>query len=63
LVTLGKRNPRWFQEIVKEAKENVGETKRQLRESRAVERLGSYLSMVTSIIDAELETFAQEVEQ
>ena len=43
---------------MKEAKENVGEPKRLFRESRAPERLGSYLVMVTSIIDTELETFA-----
>jgi hypothetical protein len=51
LVTPGKRKLRWFQETLKEAKENVGEPKRLVRESRAPERLGSYLAMVTSITD------------
>jgi hypothetical protein len=47
----------------KEAKENVGEPKRQFRESRPPERLGSYLAMVTSITDTEPQTFAQAVDQ
>jgi hypothetical protein len=63
LVTPGKRKPRWFQETLKEAKENLREPKRQFRERRAPERLGSYLAMVTSIIDAEPEIFAQAVYQ
>jgi hypothetical protein len=33
------------------------------RESRALERLGSYLAMVLSITDAEPTTFAQVVDQ
>ena len=52
LVTSGKRKLRWFQETLKEAKENVGEPKRLFRDSRAPERIVSYLAMVTSIIDA-----------
>jgi hypothetical protein len=63
LVTPGKRKPRWFQETLKEAKENVGEPKRLFRESRAPERLGSYLAMVTSITDSEPMTFAQAFDQ
>jgi hypothetical protein len=31
LTTLGKRRPRWFQETLKEAIENVGEPKSQIR--------------------------------
>jgi hypothetical protein len=49
LVTLGKRKPRWFQETLEESKENVGDAKRLFRDNRALERLGSYLTMVTSI--------------
>jgi hypothetical protein len=41
-----------------EAKENVGEPKRQFRERKAPERLGSYSVMVTSISDTESQTFA-----
>jgi hypothetical protein len=44
-----KRRPRWFQETLKEAKENVGEPKSQIRESRPPVRLGAYLALVTSI--------------
>jgi len=58
LVAPRKRKPRWFEETLKEAKDNVGEPKRHFRESKAPERLGSYLAMVTSIRDAEPETFA-----
>jgi hypothetical protein len=58
LVTPGKRKLRWFQETLKEAKENVGEPKRLVKERRAPERLGSYLAMVTSITDSEPTTFA-----
>jgi hypothetical protein len=58
LVTLGKRKPRWFQETLKEAKENVGEPKGLFRKSRAPDRRGSYLAMVTSITDSEPETLA-----
>jgi len=63
LVTPGKRKSRWFQEILKESMENVREPKRLFRESRALERLGSYLAMVLSIIDVEPTTFAQAVDQ
>jgi hypothetical protein len=63
LVTSKKRKLRWFQQTPKEAKENVGEPKRQFKESRAPERLGSYLAMVKSITDAEPKTFAQEIDQ
>jgi hypothetical protein len=63
LITSGKRKPRWFQQTLKEAKENVGEPKRQFRENRAPERLGSYLAMVTSITDADPQIFAQAVDK
>jgi hypothetical protein len=63
LVTTGKRKPRWFQDTLKEAKENVGEPGGLFRESRAPDRLGSYLAMVTSITDTEPETFAQAVDR
>jgi hypothetical protein len=63
LVTLGKRKPRWFQETLKEAKDNFEEPKRLFRERKAPKRLGSYLVMVTSIIDLEPTTFAQEFDQ
>jgi hypothetical protein len=58
LTTLGKRRPRWFQETLKEAKENVGEPKSQVRESRPPVRFGAYLALVTSIRDTEPQTFA-----
>jgi hypothetical protein len=63
LTTSGKRKPRWFQETLKEAKENVGEPKRQFRESKPPVRFGSYLAMVTSISDTKSRTFAQAVDQ
>jgi hypothetical protein len=63
LVTSEKRKPRWFQQTLKEAKENVGEPKIHFRESRTPERLGCYLAMVTSITNAEPETFVQVVDQ
>jgi hypothetical protein len=63
LVTSRKRKPRWFQKTLKEDKENVGEPKRLLRESRAPKRLGSYLAMVTSITNSETTTFAQAIDQ
>jgi hypothetical protein len=47
-VTSGKKKPRWFQETLKEAKEYVGEPQRLMRESRAPERFGSHLAMVTA---------------
>jgi hypothetical protein len=62
-VTSGKWKPKWFQETLKEAKEYVGEPQRLMRESRAPERLGSYLAMVTSIIDSKPTTFVQEADQ
>ena len=62
LVTTGKRKPRWFQDTLKEAKENVGEPRGLFRESRTPNRLGSYLAMLTSITDSEPETFAQAVD-
>jgi hypothetical protein len=62
LTTSGKRRPRWFQETLKEAKENVGEPKSQIRESRPPVRLGAYLALVTIIRDTEPQTFAQAVD-
>jgi hypothetical protein len=43
LTTSGKRRPRWFQETLKEAKENVGEPKSQFRLQReqATNQIGS----------------------
>jgi hypothetical protein len=41
------------EETMKEAKEQVGEPNRLMRESRALERFGFYLPMVTSITDSE----------
>jgi hypothetical protein len=58
LTTSGKRKPRWFQETLKEAKENVGDPKSQIRESRPPVKLGAYLALVTSIRDTEPQTFA-----
>jgi hypothetical protein len=63
LVTSGKRKPRWFQETLKEAKGNVGEPKGLFRESRAPDRFGSYLVMVTSITTTNPETFVHAVDQ
>jgi hypothetical protein len=62
LTTSGKRRPRWFQETLKEAKENVGEPKSQIRESGPLVRLGAYLALVTSIKDSKPQTFAQAVD-
>jgi hypothetical protein len=63
LTTLGKRRPRWFQEALKEARENVGEPKSQIKDSRPPVRFGAYLALVTSIIDTKPQTFAQAVDQ
>jgi hypothetical protein len=48
---------------LKEAREYVGEPQRLMRESRAPERFGSYLAMVTSITDPETTTFEKEANQ
>ena len=58
-----KRRPRWFQETLKKARENVWEPKSQIRESRPPVRFGAYLALVTSITDTEPQTFAQAVDQ
>jgi hypothetical protein len=63
LTTSGKRRPRWFQETLKEARENVREPKSQVRESRPPVRLGASLALVTSIRDTEPQTFVQAVDQ
>jgi hypothetical protein len=62
LTTSGKRRPRWFQETLKEAIENVGEPKSQIRQRRPPVRLGAYLALVTTIRDIEPQTFAQAVD-
>jgi hypothetical protein len=62
-VISGKKKPRWFQETVKEAKEYVGEPKKLLRESKALERFSTYFVMVTSIIDSKPTTFEQAADQ
>jgi hypothetical protein len=53
LKTLGKRRPRWFQETLKEARENVGDPKSQIRERRPPVILGLYLALVMSIRDTD----------
>jgi hypothetical protein len=63
LTTSTKRRPRWFQETLKEARENVGEPKSQIRESRPPVRFGAYLALVTSIRDTKPRTFVQAVDQ
>jgi hypothetical protein len=62
LTTPGKRRPRWFQETLKEAIENVGEPKDQVRQRRPPVRLGAYLARVTTVRDSEPQTFAQAVD-
>jgi hypothetical protein len=63
LINLGKKKLIWFYETLKEANKYVGEPMQLMRESRAQERLGSYLVMVKNIIDAEPKTFVQAFEQ
>jgi hypothetical protein len=63
LTTSGKRRPRWFRETLKEAKENVGDPKSQIKESSPPVRFGAYFELVTSIKDTEPQTFAQAVDQ
>jgi hypothetical protein len=48
---------------LKEAKENVGEPKSHIRESRPPVRFGAYLALVTSIADTEPQTFVHVVDQ
>jgi hypothetical protein len=62
LTTSGKRRPRWFQETLKEAIENVGEPKSQIRQRRPPVRLGAYLALVTTIRDIEPQIFVQAVD-
>jgi hypothetical protein len=59
LTTSGKRRPIWFQETLKEAKENVGEPNSHIRESRPPVRFGACLALVMGIRDIEPQTFAQ----
>jgi hypothetical protein len=63
LTTSGKRKPKWFQETLKEAKENVGELKSQIRDNIPPVRFGAYLALVMSLRDIEPQTFAQVVDQ
>jgi hypothetical protein len=63
MTTSRKRIPRWFQETLKEARENVGGPKSQIRDKRPPVRLGAYFALVTSIKDTEPQTFVQEVDQ
>ena len=53
LTTSGKRIPRWFQETLKEARENVGDPKSHIRDRRPPIISGAYLALVTSIRDTE----------
>jgi hypothetical protein len=62
LTTSRKRRPRSFQETLKEARENVGEPKSQIKERRPPIRLGAYLALMTSIRDTEPQTFTQAVD-
>ena len=47
---------------MKEATENVGEPKSQIKESKPLVRLGAYLALVMSIRDTEPQNFTQAVD-
>jgi hypothetical protein len=63
LTTSGNMKPRWFQETLKEARDNVGDPKSQIRDRRPPVRMGYYLALVTSIRDTKPQTFVQVVDQ
>ena len=52
------RRPKWLQGTLKEA-EIVGAPKKQVRESKRPERFGSYIAMVTDIIDTEPSSYEE----
>ena len=53
-----KRKPKWLQDTLKEV-ETVGAPKKQGRESRPSERFGSYITMVTDIIETEPSSYEE----
>ena len=54
-----KRKPSWVKELMKEAKESVGPTKREVRESRAPERFFGYMAQGNSLCDTVPDTYEE----
>ena len=50
-VSSRKRKQSWLKELMKEAEDSVGPSKREVRESRAPDRFSSYMAQVTSLRD------------
>ena len=53
-----KRRPKWLQDTLKEG-ETVGAPKKQVRERRPPKRFGSYIAMVTNIIETEPSSYEE----
>ena len=53
-----KRRPKWLQDSLKEA-ETVGAPKKQVRERRPPDRFGSYIAMVTDIIETKPSSYEE----
>ena len=53
-----KKRPKWLLETLKEAK-TAGAPSRAVRESRQPERFGSYIALVTDIIETEPSSYEE----
>jgi hypothetical protein len=62
-VKLREEEPKWLQETLKEAQEFVGNPKKDVRESKVLERFCSYLAMVRNIIEFDLSTVEEATKQ
>lgn len=58
----GKRKGKWLQDTLREAT-SVGGPKRQVRESRPLERFCSYMALVTSFVDSEPSSYEEATNQ
>jgi hypothetical protein len=57
--TSERRNPKWLQDILRDAQVSVGNPKQAVRESKTPERFCSYIAMVSSIRESEPSTFEE----
>ena len=57
--TSRKRKPSWLRELVKEVEEFVGPPKREVRESRELNRFSSYMAQVIILRELEPTTYEE----
>jgi hypothetical protein len=52
-------NPKWLQDILRDAQDSVGNPKQEMRERKPPEKFCSYIAMVSSIRESKPSTFEE----